>query len=213
MKLNALLLGALLLPAFAFADAGVVEAFKDKGEFFVKAGTKAGLKVGSEVTILGDQIGDSGEYRTAGKATVLEVWENLARINLDEEAAKLKEVKHARVAKAAPKPAAATPAANPSAPTPPPAAPAGGRLNGHAAINGFGPAKRITLFNDSKDNWSHCDLRLPDNRHYLMQSLKAGDSEAVSLPHFTQDGTAFDKPLDSLSVKCNEGESRFNFSM
>ncbi len=213
MKLNALLLGAFLLPTLALADASVVEAFKDKGEYFVKAGTRAGLKIGSEVTILGDQIGDSGEYRTAGKGTVLEVWENLARVNLDEEASKLKEVKHARVAKLAPKPAPSAPAGQAAAPAAPAPAPAGGKLNGHAAINGFGPAKRITLFNDSKDNWTKCDLRLPDNRHYVMASLKAGDSEAVSLPHFSQDGTAFDKPLDSLSVKCNEGEGRFNFSM
>ncbi len=206
MKVNALLLGALLLPTFALAEGSVVEAFKDKNEFFVKAGTKAGLKVGSEVTILGDQIGDTGEYRNGGKATVLEVWENLARVSLDDDAKKLKEVKHARVAKSAPRPAS-----NPATHAAPEAG--GARLAGHATINGVAFAKRITLSNDSKQNWTHCDLRLPNNRHYELATLRAGDSESISLPNFKQDGTEYDKPLDSLSVKCNEGESRFNFSM
>jgi hypothetical protein len=210
MKVNALLFsGLLLLPALGFAEGTVVDAFKDKTEYFVKAGTKNGLKVGSEVVILGDQIGDSGEYRTAGKATVLEVWESLSRVSLDEEAAKAKEIKHARLAKVSAPAARPTTSAGGTAgtPAPPPA------LKGHATINGIGPAKRISLSNDSKIDWSKCDVRLPDNRRYQLATLKAGDSEGISLPHFAQDGTAYDKPLDSVSVTCTEGSARFNFSM
>jgi len=209
MKVNALsFFGLLLLPALGFAEGTVVDAFKDKSEYFVKAGTKQGLKVGSEVVILGDQIGDSGEYRTAGKATVLEVWESLSRVSLDEEAAKAKEIKHARLAKSA------APASRPTtnAGSGGTSAPAPG-LKGHATINGIGPAKRISLTNDGKGDWSKCDVRLPDNRHYQLPALKAGDSEGISLPHFTQDGTAYDKPLDSVTVNCAEGSARFNFSM
>jgi hypothetical protein len=209
MKVNALLLsGLMLVPALAFAEGTVVDAFKDKNEYYVKAGTKQGLKVGSEVVILGDQIGDTGEYRTGGKATVLEVFENLSRVSLDEEAAKQKEIKKARLAKSA--------AATPSAPAKTAAgtggsAPAG--LVGHATIMGFGPAKRITVVNDSKTNWTKCDLRLPNNKRYQLAKLNAGDQEAISLPNFHQDGTEYDKPLDSISVNCAEGGAKFNFSM
>ncbi|MFT3840067.1 MAG: hypothetical protein QM723_23975 [Myxococcaceae bacterium] len=211
MKVNALLIsGLMLLPALAFAEGTVVDAFKDKNEYYVKAGTKAGLKVGSEVVILGDRIGDTGEYRTGGKATVLEVFENLSRVSLDEEAAKQKEIKKARIAKSAAAAAPAHTAGGTAGSTG--SAPAAG-LVGHATIMGFGPAKRITVVNDSKTNWTKCDLRLPNNKRYQLAKLNAGDQEAISLPNFHQDGTEFDKPLDSLSVTCAEGAAKFNFSM
>ena len=109
--------------------------------------------------------------------------------------------------------AAATPKAGAGAGGSGGSAPAGAGLVGHAAINGFGPAKRVTLANDSKINWTKCDVRLPDNRRYQLAMLKAGDSEGISLPNFHQDGTQYDKPLDSVSVTCAEGSARFNFSM
>ncbi len=49
-----------LLLALLAADPRVVEVFKDKGDTFIRAGTNAGLKVGAEVTILGDKIGGIG---------------------------------------------------------------------------------------------------------------------------------------------------------
>jgi hypothetical protein len=210
MKVNALLIsGLMLLPTLAFAEGTVVDAFKDKNEYYVKAGTKAGLKVGSEVVILGDQIGDTGEYRTGGKATVLEVFENLSRVSLDEEAAKQKEIKKARIAKSAAvsRPAAATGTGG-SAP-----AAGGAGLIGHATIMGIGPAKRISVVNDSKINWTKCDLRLPTNKRYQMAKLNAGESEGISFPNFHQDGVELDKPVDSITVNCAEGSAKFNFSM
>ncbi len=213
MKVNALLVsGLMLLPALAFAEGTVVDAFKDKNEYYVKAGTKQGLKVGSEVVILGDQIGDTGEYRTAGKATVLEVFENLSRVSLDEEAAKAKEIKKARIARSAAGPAKTASSGSSGSSGAAPSG-GGGGLSGHATIMGFGPAKRITLHNDGKINWTRCDLRLPNNKRYQLAKLNAGDSEAISLPNFNQDGVELDKPLDSLSVTCAEGAARFNFSM
>src|SRR4051812_27819046 len=91
----------LLLLALLAADPKLVEVFKDKGDTFIRAGTNKGLKVGSEVVIVGDKIGDTDEYRTGGKATVLEVWETLARISPDEDAKKLKEIKFVKLAGAA----------------------------------------------------------------------------------------------------------------
>lgn len=62
------------------------EVFKDKGEFFVRAGTVQHLRVGAEFRLLGEQVADTGEYRTVGKAVVLELWPTLARVSLDADA-------------------------------------------------------------------------------------------------------------------------------
>ena len=55
--------------------------FEDKGDLFVKAGSKQGLKVGAEVELLGARIGDTEERRSVGTRTVMEVWETLARLS------------------------------------------------------------------------------------------------------------------------------------
>jgi hypothetical protein len=75
----------------------VVEVFTDRGDVFIRAGSAQGLTVGSEVDVLGEPIADTGEYRTAGAATVLEVWPKLARVSLDENAKSLQAVKYVRV--------------------------------------------------------------------------------------------------------------------
>ena len=200
-----------LLLSLLAADPHVVEVFKDKGDLFIRAGSSRGLRVGSEVIILGERIGDTDEYRTGGKASVLEVWETLARISPDEDARKLKELKLARLpATALPAAVAAKSAPEPAAANPEPGAHA---LKGRATINGIGPAKRITLYNDSSTGWTHCELRLPDNRRYQLSYLRAGDHEGIALPRFSQDGTEYDRPLDWLQVRCVEGQTRLNFSM
>ena len=88
----------------------------------------------------------------------------------------------------------------------------GGALKGHAAIGGLGPVQRITIYNDGTVNWMHCELRLPNNKHYLMPRLQGHDQEGIMITRFTQDGTEVDKPLDSIQVKCDEGTAKFKFS-
>lgn len=215
MNLKAFALLAALVPALSFAADDVVEVFKDKGDIFIRGGTNKGVKVGSEVTILGDRIGDTDEYRSGGKATVLEVWGSLARVSLDEEARKLKEIKYAKISKAAPARhantanAPSTTAAAAAEPAPKPVV----TLKGRAELGGIGPAKRITVYNDSSFEWTQCDLRLPNNKHYSLSNLRSGDQDGILVSRFTQDGVQFDKPLDGLTVKCNEGTAKFVFSM
>ena len=60
-----------------------VEIFRDRGDFFVRAGTTQGLKVGDSLVVLGAEIASTGERRSAGNATVLEVWPQLARVSLN----------------------------------------------------------------------------------------------------------------------------------
>lgn len=59
------------------------EVFQDKGEFFLRAGRTRGLEVGGQLKILGAFIGNTGERRTVGKVTILELWPELARVSLD----------------------------------------------------------------------------------------------------------------------------------
>lgn len=209
-----------LLLAVLAADPNAVEVFKDKGDLFVRAGTNRGLKVGTELTVLGDRIGDTEEYRTGGKAIVLEVWETLARISPDEEARKLKEIKFAKVKGAAPlvapraEPAPKSrPAAAPKAEAEAEPAPTGPTLKGHASFIGIGPAKRLTIHNDTDTLWTHCDLRLPNNKHYVLDVLRPRDHDSISYPRFSQDGTELDRPLDWILVKCDQGQVRLNFSL
>lgn len=202
-----------LLLALLAADPSTVEVFKDKGDLFVRAGTNRGLKVGTQLVILGEKIGDTEEYRTGGKAIILEVWETVARISPDEEARKLKEIKLARIPVAAPAPAAAESVAKGEPAPKADAAPAANTLKGRASFIGVGPAKRITLYNDSSSYWTRCELRLPNNKHFLLPNLRPGDQESILYPRFKQDGAEVDRPLDWILVKCDEGQARFSFSM
>jgi hypothetical protein len=83
-------------------------------------------------------------------------------------------------------------------------------LEGSAKIIGFGPARQITVNNDSDTNWTECELRLPTNKRYMLKFLKARDHESVVLPKFNQDGVELDKPLDQLTVKCEQGSGTFS---
>lgn len=87
-----------------------------------------------------------------------------------------------------------------------------GALKGRAAIGGIGPVQRITIFNDGTVNWSNCELRLPTNKHYKMAALRGNDQEGIMITRFTQDGTELDKPLDAISIKCDQGQAKFVFS-
>ena len=87
-----------------------------------------------------------------------------------------------------------------------------GALKGHAQIGGLGPVQRITIHNDGTVNWYHCELRLPTNKHYLMDSLRGNDQDGIMITRFTQDGPELDRPLDSIQVKCDQGQATFKFT-
>jgi hypothetical protein len=89
---------------------------------------------------------------------------------------------------------------------------AGGTLKGHAAIGGLGPVQRITIYNDGNTNWNKCELRLPNNKHYMMPRLQGHDQDGIMITRFTQDGAELDKKLDTITVKCAEGTAKFPFS-
>jgi hypothetical protein len=90
---------------------------------------------------------------------------------------------------------------------------AGARLQGHASLGGIGPAAthKVVVSNDGTTPWTKCDIRLPTNKHFVLDELDAGDSESIMMLRFKQDGSELDKPVDSITVKCDQGEAHFTF--
>lgn len=102
-----MLLHALALSLVLTGTNDTFDVFTDKGDLFVKAGKNKGLKMGSELKLLGDKIGDTDERRVVGKANVIEIFDTIARVVPDDEGKKAKPVA-ARMGEDAP--AAAAPA-------------------------------------------------------------------------------------------------------
>ncbi len=224
--MKALTLTFCLAATAVLAAGDTVEIFVDKQDVFIRAGTNKGLKVGSEVLVLGDRIADTNEYRVAGRANVLEVFETIARVSLDPAAQKVKNPKLAMLQTAA---KAERPAPAPlSAPPPPPKDPpnpkawsadkddtaaGNGLLQGIARKTGGWIGTRIIIKNTSSIRWNRCDVRLPDNRHYRIDSLDPREEEGIMLTKFTQDGVHRDVAIDSVLVQCTEGVGKLPFAL
>ncbi len=226
--MKALTLVLALSSTAALAAGDTVEIFLDKQDVFIRAGTNKGLKVGSEVLVLGERIGDTNEYRVAGRANVLEVFETIARVSLDPGAQKVKSPKLAKLQTSAKveRPVAVQPTL--TAPPPPPRDPPNpkawssdkdesvgqnGLLQGIARKTGGWIGTRIIIKNTSNIRWNRCDVRLPDNRHYRIDSLEAHEEDGIMLNKFTQDGVHRDVAVDSVLVQCDEGVGKLPFAL
>lgn len=170
----------------------LVDLFVDRGDTFIRAGTAQGLKVGDSVPILGAKIGNTEERRVVGSAAVLEVWKTIARVNLDAAARGAEGEKFAQVG------------AEPARPT---------GLRGRASASGVAKLRRITIYNDSGTTWRNCDVRLPNNKRYVLSQLAPRSSEGIMLFRFNQDGVERDLPTTYVDVKCSNGEARFPLAM
>ncbi len=170
----------------------LVDLFVDRGDTFIRAGSAQGLKVGDSVPILGAKIGNTEERRVIGSAAVLEVWKTIARVNLDAGAKGAEGEKFAQVGA---EPARAT------------------GLRGRASASGVAKLRRITIYNDSGSTWRNCDVRLPNNKRYVLSQLAPRSSEGIMLFRFNQDGVERDVPTTYVDVKCSNGEARFPLAM
>ena len=199
-------------PAAAAVPGVSFKMFLDRGDHFVRAGTAEGLAVGTAIKVL-----DAGGAVT-GQGLVVEVWEHVARVSVDPVPAAgavlhASFVPNAPVAAAVPKPTppavkAPKPVTGTAVAAPALAAAAG--LRGVVSIGGFGPAKRLTITNTGTTNWTRCELRLPTNKRYLLDSLAAGAVDGVMLIKFAQDGVEHDAELTWVNVTCAEGTARIN---
>ncbi|MHB8876141.1 MAG: hypothetical protein ACYC8T_20825 [Myxococcaceae bacterium] len=202
MRLLGLIL--VLLAGAAFGQENVVEVFADRGDVFMKAGSKSGLAVGNNVTIYGDKIGDTSERRRIGTATVMEVWDTLARINLDG-AAKADGAAAKFAAAGQAKPAAQAAAAKASG------GKAEGALRGYVTFKGFARWKILKLYNQTGFDWTGCTLRMNDGRSYKLAKLKKNDAESIANSNFVAPGPEKDSDPTSVQVTCTEGSARFAF--
>jgi hypothetical protein len=178
--MRALILAAVLLPAAALAQEAW-EAFTDKGSIFVRAGSQQGLKVGTELSM----FKDANDATPAGKATVMEVFDAMARINLDG-ASTAARAKYARI-----------PGTGPAL--------AGAELKGRASMNVIG---RLTIYNDTSANWTDCVLTLPDGKIYKESGVNAHSDDGIMVLKFVSPPGP---QLDHVRVKCAEGDAKFVF--
>lgn len=224
------LLSLLLSQSATYVDEA--ELFVDKGQFYVRAGEAKGLAVGQSVEIL-----SGPSKKAAGSATVMEVWDSMARLSLDSKAQAAVGAKRVRfnavaleaeerdgagavMAEAQPLEPALQPAmvkvpnGGPKAPSELAAPPLIQIpvLTGHAEFGGVGPMKRITVYNDQSSAWTKCEVRLANNKRYKLSELGANSSEGMMLFRFEQDGVETDATIDGVKVKCAEGEGNFTFS-
>lgn len=186
-----------------------VEVFVDRGDTFIRAGTTHGVKVGIVLPVLGPPIGNTQERRTIGGATVIEVWETLARVSLDKAASSVAGPKLARIAPP-PAPAPEPPPAPALPPPPPPPLPEAAApalaLKGHAEMGAF---SRVWIYNDSPAPWSNCELKLPNNTHFKIEALPARSNDKVRMGAFEPAGPVKDVPINSVTVTCDQGVGKF----
>ncbi len=195
----ALLLAPLLLCLAARAQSATAELFEDRGGTFVRAGTKQGLAVGTQVALAADAQG----AKPAGSGTVMELWESMARLSLDEAARKAKP-RYAVLAPAAPI-ATGSSGLTPPPPPPGPAVLRGPPLQGRVEWGNLG---RIILYNEGATPWNDCELRLPDESVYRVRHLDGRSDEGILSLKFRKE----DVPAnDRLMVSCDQGDAIFPF--
>jgi hypothetical protein len=191
--------------AVAHADEGA-KVFVDQGKTYVRSDNPASLVVGNEFTV----CSDAAMTKPVGKAVIMEVVGQLARVSLDEAATKAP-VRFVRLGKAQPPPPPPPPpepvlAAMPPPPPPPPPAPPAplaGPLAGRIE-----QGDKITIRNDTERTWTGCELFYSDRRHAIVGPVEARKSASISA-RSVQDGP--DLSDDRITVRCAEGEADFIF--
>jgi hypothetical protein len=206
----------------AVALAQAPEVFVDHGETYVRIGYSQGLTKGVTLDITSAQDG-----KTVGTGVVMEVWDGLARVNLDSSASAFKGLKLARARPASPPPPVAlTPQGPAVAPPPPPPPGAGGGAPAppsnppqtapqralHARVQisgGLVDARRFIIYNLDNFDWHDCKIRLPDGRGYdRMTELRANSDEGIMMFRF-EPGMALRDASGLVTVYCAEGAGRF----
>jgi hypothetical protein len=198
--MTALLLAVLLAQA--------PEVFSDRGETYVRMGYSHGLTKGVTLDIVAAQDG-----KALGTAVVMEVWDGLARVNLDTASSAYKGLRLARARAQSPPPQGQSGDVAPPPPPPP------GQVNPpqvaralHARVQisgGLVDARRFIIYNLDNFDWHNCKIRLPDGRGYdRMEELRAQSDEGIMMFRF-EPGMALRDPSGLVTVYCTEGAGRF----
>ncbi len=185
------------------------EVFSHRGETLIRAGKLEGLRVGASVEIVGGTIAGTSDRRTLGGGIIVEAWDHLAKISLDDEVERHRGKRWAKLGSAPAPVAAAAEWALPPMPEEPAANP-GAPLKGAAELDHkFIFRKQVIVHNYGKTRWTGCELRLPNNTVYGPIRVEAGGEYTVMLSDFAQDGEPREVPNDHLLVRCAEGTGDF----
>jgi len=216
----------MTLALLAIALAQAPEVFVDRGETYVRMGAAQGLQKG--VTL---EIVNATDSKTVGTGVVMEVWDGLARVNLDMAATAFKGPRLAKPMPAAKLPVGVNPLPSGVAPVPPGPPGAGGgsppppstavnppqpqqapqrALHARVQISGgLVDARRFIIYNLDNFDWHNCKIRLPDGRGYdKMEELKANSDEGIMMFRF-EPGMALRDASGLVTVYCSEGAGRF----
>lgn len=184
---------SLTLLMLAATAPETAKLFTDKGSIYFRTDHPKALTVGAELSV----VADASSTAVLGKAVVMELSGKLARVSLDDEAGKGKFVQ-------LPKPKAGGTGAVAAAAPAGPGKPTGPVLKGSVESG----ALRVTVVNQSDDNWSACTLMYSDGSSYAIGEVVKHSDDTVLKVKFKSPPA----PLyDHLVVTCAEGESRFYF--
>lgn len=187
---------ALALMVLLAAKTDTAKIFSDKGSSYFRTDNKKALTVGAELVAVADPAGE----KPAGKAVIMEVSGSLARVSLDDDAAKAG-------AKFVVVPKVVARAGNPApvdAPRPVVAAAPAVKLQGKLESG----ALRFTWSNDSDASWTQCRLEYSDGRFYDVGEVVKHTDDAVMKVKFSSPP---EPAYDHLTVACAEGKSDFYF--
>jgi hypothetical protein len=78
------------------------------------------------------------------------------------------------------------------------------------ASGGLGPARRITIANESSFGWTGCTVVLNDTFTYAMRDLAPGTSEGIMAFKFKkEDGGPLmsNQSIEKAAIRCREGSA------
>jgi len=169
--------------------------FTDKGSTYFRTDNKKALAVGAELDAVADA---KSPDKVLGKAVIMEVTGALARITLDDEAAK---AKYVVLPKGGAAPAAEAPIEKGD--EAPPRTP-GAKLEGRLVLSGL----RFEWSNDSDASFTACVLHHSDGSSYdVGEVVKHTDDGVLRVKLIAPS----DPPFDHIDLTCAEGEGQFWF--
>jgi|GEM_PF-2570636 len=162
------------------------EVFVDNAAFFARAGSAKGLRVGKEVWVV-----DGDTSKILGSALVMELWENMARLSLDEGASRPPNSKRIRFSRAMGEELCTKP------------------MHGKAQVLGVGAFQKLVLSNESAEDWSRCHLLLSTNRVAQLERLPAQSTVEIFLAKFVSLESVRVVPLEYVWIECLEGKAKW----
>jgi hypothetical protein len=84
-----------------------------------------------------------------------------------------------------------------------------GALSGYVENLGGG---RIIVHNMSEQTWNRCDIKKPDQTHYVMEKLRAKDQESIRSNNFIKEKTLDAAPATVLALVCKQGQMQIELT-